>query len=123
MAWTLRSRWYAMGSRWIGPGTQEASTTRRNATLSTRGEACGQAAMLSRGYSAPVSGKADGRVTVRTMRGRILRQSVSEKNDLRSLLTTPFGEAADALSGYDIRRTARHARSQDPFRTRFLSSM
>ena len=72
MALTLRNGWYAMGSRWIGPHTQRASTIRPSVTLSMPGEGCGQEATLSRGYSARVSDKAGDRVAVRTMRTRIL---------------------------------------------------
>jgi hypothetical protein len=72
VALTLRSGWFAMGSRWIGLCTQRESTIRRSATLSMRGEGYGQVATLSRGGFACVSGKAGGRATVRTMQTRIL---------------------------------------------------
>jgi antirestriction protein ArdC len=52
--------------------TQKENTVTLSATRSTRGEACGQAATLSRGCSALASGRVGGRVTVRMMRTRIL---------------------------------------------------
>jgi hypothetical protein len=72
MALTLRSGWYAMGSRWIGLHTQRASTTARNGTLSMQGGGYGLAATLNRGCFAHALDRAEGRAHVRTMRTRIV---------------------------------------------------
>jgi hypothetical protein len=77
MALTLRSGWYATGSRSIGPNTQEGSTVRSNATPIMRGAEYGQAATLSRGCFAHASEWAGSRVTVRTMQTRILEWEMS----------------------------------------------